>query len=820
MQVTNISCTPEVLQPSTHSNNTDTSNTKEGPADSFTASKDNINDDFSASQGGNKSFISLREKLMSGECVIKYSEPERLSVKTGGNTADVSIHGGWEENGRGDGNADLHSSALKRRGNSSLQKATMILKDSKLEPSTFGEQVQLMSTQVADSEYSTWPPSQQDDSSEHYSATGIKGRQDADGSKPDSPLNQVTESTLSGSRASPINSDGLLDSNLFPGIQADTKGLPQQPEERVQGRLPPSSPEASLAKGWEDGAETQSTDIPLDEGLINDPIFYRPCKPAISTCSDSWLQKTDKPQSDCIKEACENPSINHYVYSMRRPHPVYRNEFCAMCNGEEPASISCQQEAYMVNALNKGMVNANYDGSFFPISIVIDLNKGGRRSVESRVGFELEKSVEKILAELKQCPEHHVYNPYSHECEPLLCPDGEQYKNNGCFPLDNSPTNETEIENESSIDCLRIEVREYSMLDNMSLFINASESILDPGDYKLLTDGRVLICNEYQQIYNVTYSNMTQPLFILKFSQAQSILSAIGQIISIIGLFILLIVYSILPQLRNIPGKNVMCMSASLLLAQLLFLFGVGQTDVEPVCRVIAGVLHYSFLAAFYWMNIMSCDIWRTFSKQEVMSPTRKWRNFLFYSLYGWLSPALIVVLSITVNNSPNVNPAYRVAYAEDLCWINNRNALLVFFGIPIAVILLTNILFYCLTLRSLIEINKTTRVVHEKDENKQRYFLYIKLSVVMGLTWIFGFLATLTETEFLWYIFIILNSLQGAFICLSFVMTRKVWKLIREKWSKMGSHASIESDQTKSTALSTKRTSLSSVLNNRINHV
>ena len=60
------------------------------------------------------------------------------------------------------------------------------------------------------------------------------------------------------------------------------------------------------------------------------------------------------------------------------------------------------------------------------------------------------------------------------------------------------------------------------------------------------------------------------------------------------------------------------------------------------------------------------------------------------------------------------------------------------------------------------------------------RLFLYAKLSFVMGLSWVFGFLAALFDWPALWYVFIIFNSLQGAFICLSFVCTAKVFRLMR----------------------------------------
>ena len=44
-----------------------------------------------------------------------------------------------------------------------------------------------------------------------------------------------------------------------------------------------------------------------------------------------------------------------------------------------------------------------------------------------------------------------------------------------------------------------------------------------------------------------------------------------------------------------------------------------------------------------------------------------------------------------------------------------------------------------------------------------------------MGFAWVFGYIAAFTDAEALWYIYIILNSLQGVFIFISFICNREV---------------------------------------------
>ena len=86
---------------------------------------------------------------------------------------------------------------------------------------------------------------------------------------------------------------------------------------------------------------------------------------------------------------------------------------------------------------------------------------------------------------------------------------------------------------------------------------------------------------------------------------------------------------------------------------------------------------------------------------------------------------------------------------------------------------------------------------------------------MVVGLTWITGFIIPYTGIPDLWYVFIILNSLQGPIIFLSFTWNRKVRHLWRHKiYRSLG--LSVEdiksSSGTRSVSLSTMKNGASSV--------
>ncbi|XP_030831929.1 adhesion G-protein coupled receptor G2-like [Strongylocentrotus purpuratus] len=62
--------------------------------------------------------------------------------------------------------------------------------------------------------------------------------------------------------------------------------------------------------------------------------------------------------------------------------------------------------------------------------------------------------------------------------------------------------------------------------------------------------------------------------------------------------------------------------------------------------------------------------------------------------------------------------------------------------------------------------------------------WIYVKMSTLLGFTWIFGFVAAFADVTALWYIFIILNSLQGVYIFIAFICNKRVFKLWRDSFS------------------------------------
>ncbi|XP_055998836.1 G-protein coupled receptor Mth2-like [Ostrea edulis] len=221
---------------------------------------------------------------------------------------------------------------------------------------------------------------------------------------------------------------------------------------------------------------------------------------------------------------------------------------------------------------------------------------------------------------------------------------------------------------------------------------------------------------------------------------------------------------------------------ASLFVAQLLHLVApfIFEMKNQSLCKALSIVTHFAFLAAFFWMNVMSFDIFFTFSTGLTNLGERETssKRMRFYWLYAWLGAAIIVgsAASVEYTSDSSIKPGY----GTGMCWISNSRGLLVFFLVPIAILLFSNFVFFLISAISIhMSSKKISRIL--KRKNTCKLLIYIKLSVVMGLTWCFGFSAAATNSQALWYLFIFFNTLQGLFIATFFVCTKKVFQIVRD---------------------------------------
>ncbi|ESO83924.1 hypothetical protein LOTGIDRAFT_108512 [Lottia gigantea] len=358
----------------------------------------------------------------------------------------------------------------------------------------------------------------------------------------------------------------------------------------------------------------------------------------------------------------------------------------------------------------------------------------------------------------------------------------------------------------TSLDCPHILLNksEFEISDEGRLVILSSKYVYDPELYELLKDSnQVAVCSNFTQ--NYTSSELEY-----NFDDVQAILSVIGITLSIIGCVLTICVYLSFKSLRNIPGKIVISLCISLILAYLTMLIGPAMRENFAGCKSFAIMMHYFFLVAFFWMNVMAIDVWYTFAYHQAGGSSERSTRFRFYVLYVFIMASIPVILS-TILNETEIADDFSPHYGEGICWFTRRNALLVFFGLPSLLVLIANVILFLIAANTIYSAQKNSvRLLGKED--KSMLSIYVRLTIVMGVAYLFGFLVPLYNHPAILYIFIILNTLQGLFIFVSFVCTRKVLGLIRERannWSQSRSDGSYSGSRstTKSSAVSFRPT-------------
>jgi hypothetical protein len=326
-------------------------------------------------------------------------------------------------------------------------------------------------------------------------------------------------------------------------------------------------------------------------------------------------------------------------------------------------------------------------------------------------------------------------------------------------------------------------------------------------EQQLSVDVQVLICDEYSQFftgcttgvmeYNITDFIIMEYSLISKDSKmhirrsnviiagdklylcydqleqssslAEVVITYIGMMLSILFLIYLLITYGIFPQLRTLPGKMLIHLSCCLIVAQLLFMFGHTAFTISILCSLLGMVQHFAFLASFCWMHAIAINTIRTFTSPLARGASPD-RIYKIYCAVTYGVPFAVFVVGAILEFCTDVGPLY----GSRSCWIIHRIYMIVTFVLPIAAIIAANVV---ILLMAVMSIHRTKRATQSTvgRKSKGEFFIYTRLAFLMGLTWIFGFIAMFAHNDVIWYIFTLLNTSQGVFIGMSFGCNTRV---------------------------------------------
>ncbi|XP_069127594.1 uncharacterized protein [Argopecten irradians] len=254
------------------------------------------------------------------------------------------------------------------------------------------------------------------------------------------------------------------------------------------------------------------------------------------------------------------------------------------------------------------------------------------------------------------------------------------------------------------------------------------------------------------------------------------LVSFVSSCLSVLCLIITMVTYTLFPVLRTLPGLYTMALCATLIVAHTLFTFGAGAVNIKILCEVFGIVIHLTMLASVFLMNVCSIHMFRVFNhldRQYVLTVEEKRRHFVISLVYSYGASAVFVLGRIVYS----VVTTGMLGYGIRICFINNTNALLFSFTLPVMVLVLANIVMFIMVVIKVSRLPNMSTSSSCRHQQK-RFLVYVKLSSLTGVAWLFGFIAEISNQDVFVYLFIILLAGQGVFIMLSFICNKRVYNL------------------------------------------
>ncbi|KAM9241619.1 adhesion G protein-coupled receptor E1-like [Dugong dugon] len=254
------------------------------------------------------------------------------------------------------------------------------------------------------------------------------------------------------------------------------------------------------------------------------------------------------------------------------------------------------------------------------------------------------------------------------------------------------------------------------------------------------------------------------------------VISHVGMVISLVCLALAIATFLLCRAIRNHNTYLHLHLCGCLFLAKILFLAGVDKTDNQTGCAIIAGTLHYLFLACFFWMLVEAVMLFLTVRNLKVVNYFSA-RNIKMLHLcaFGYGLPGLVVVISASAQPQ-----GYGM---HNRCWLNTETGFIWSFLGPVCTVIMINTVLLTWTLwilrQKLSSINAEISTL--KDMRLLTFKAFAQL-FILGCSWVLGIFQIGPIAGFMAYLFTIINSLQGAFI---FLIHCLLSRQVREEYRK-----------------------------------
>uniref|UniRef100_A0A8D2JT75 Adhesion G protein-coupled receptor E2 n=1 Tax=Sciurus vulgaris TaxID=55149 RepID=A0A8D2JT75_SCIVU len=270
---------------------------------------------------------------------------------------------------------------------------------------------------------------------------------------------------------------------------------------------------------------------------------------------------------------------------------------------------------------------------------------------------------------------------------------------------------------------------------------------------------------------------------LLAFSDVQEddpalhVITCVGLAVSLLCLLLAALTFLLCRTIQNTNTSLHLQLSLCLLLAHLLFLTAIDRTQPKVLCAVVAGALHYLYLASFIWMLLEGLFLFLTARNLTVLSSSsrnRFMRKVMFPVGYG--VPAVIVAVSAASRPHLYGTPTR--------CWLHPEKGFVWGFLGPVCAIFSINFIFFLITLWIVkSKLSSLNRDVSTLQNMRLLIFKATAQLFILGCSWCLGTLQVGPVAHIMAYLFTIINSLQGVFIFLVYCLLSQQVREQYRKW-------------------------------------
>ena len=260
----------------------------------------------------------------------------------------------------------------------------------------------------------------------------------------------------------------------------------------------------------------------------------------------------------------------------------------------------------------------------------------------------------------------------------------------------------------------------------------------------------------------------------------------IGNVLSMTSMAVLFMTYVFDRELHTSYGNCIILLSVNTMLQQTLQMVSINAKNDKQRCKAIAVLHHWSYLVMFSWMGSIAFDFSVTFSQLRRPTLQMQRHRFKVYALVSELAPTIFVAICIGVDfGSNNEYIGYGVG---GICFVTNYKANILAFSLPLACIIIFNIICLSVTLTFIAKTRRSSRAVLGKNSNRRKrghmviVVMALKLSLLLGIGWVFGPIGRLTQSKTVVQIYIFISTFQGFFIFGAFCVNQKVFHFYCEK--------------------------------------